>query len=104
MKDIGELHLYLGTDVVLLADVFETFRRTIMKQYKLDPAHFITAPGLSWVACLKMTQVQLELLTDPDMSMFIDMTLIGGVSAVLDPYAKANPAQCPDYNSLLKFL
>ena len=48
LQDIGDLHdLYLETDVMLLADVFETFRRTIKKQYNLDPAHFITAPGLS---------------------------------------------------------
>ena len=91
---MGDLHdLYLETDVMLLADVFETFRRTIMKQYKLDPAHFITAPGLSWTACLKLTKVQLELLRDPDMVMFIDMTMIGGVSVVLFPFARANHAQ-----------
>ena len=58
LQDIGDLHdLYLETDVMLLADVFETFRRTIKKQYNLDPAHFITAPGLSWMACLKLTGV-----------------------------------------------
>ena len=86
LKNIGGLHdLYMETDVVLLADVFETFRRSIMKKYKLDPAHFITAPGLSWVACLRMTKVKLELLTDPDMSIFIDMTMLGGFSAVLNP-------------------
>ena len=69
LKNIGGLHdLYMETDVVLLADVFETFRRSIMKKYKLDPAPFLTAPGLSWVACLKMKKVQLELLTDIDMS------------------------------------
>ena len=91
--------------VNLLADVFETFRRTIMKQYKLDPAHFITAPGLSWMACLRLTGVQLELLRDPDMLMFIDMAMIGGVSAVLHPYAKANHAGCGKevYNSNLPF-
>ena len=47
---MGDLHdLYLETDVMLLADVFETFRRTIKKQYNFDPVHFITAPGLSWI-------------------------------------------------------
>ena len=80
MKNLGEYHdIYLETDVMLLADVFETFRRSIMKKYKLDPAHFLTAPGLSWVACLKMTRVQLELFTDPDISIFINISIIGGV-------------------------
>ena len=92
------------TDVMLLADVFETFRRTIMKQYKLDPAHFITAPGLSWTACLKLTKIQLELLRDPDMVLFIDMTMIGGVSVVLFPFARANHAAFGDkYSSKFPF-
>ena len=64
---------------MLLADVFETFRKSTLDKYKLDPAHFMTAPTLSWSACLKLTKVKLELITDPDMSMFIDMSLIGGL-------------------------
>ena len=105
LKNLGGYHdIYLETDVMLLADVFETFRRSIMKKYKLDPAHFLTAPGLSWVACLKMTKVKLELLTDPDMSMFIDMAMLGGFSAVLFPFAKANHAKCGIYKPYLEFL
>ena len=69
--------LYMKTDVMLLADVFEGFGKQCLKKYKLDPAHFLTAPSLSWSACLKLTKVKLELLTDIDMSMFIDMSLIG---------------------------
>merc|ERR1711875_46051 len=84
--------------VMILADVFESFRNTTLHKYKLDPAHFMTAPSLSWSACLKKTKVKLELLTDPDMSMFIDKSLLGGISAVLIPYARANNPQCPDYN------
>ena len=100
LKNIGDLHdLYMNTDVMLLADVFESFRSTTIEKYKLDPAHFMTAPSLSWSACLKKTKVKLELLTDPDMSMFIDKSLLGGISAILSPYAKANNPQCPDYNS-----
>ena len=53
---------------MLLADVFETFRKSTMDNYKLDPAHFMTAPSISWAACLKLTKVKLELLTDIDMS------------------------------------
>ena len=75
LKNIGDLHdLYMNTDVMLLADVFEGFKTQCMKKYKLDPAHIMTAPSLSWFACLKLTKVKLELITDPDMSMFIDRT------------------------------
>ena len=89
---------------MLLADVFETFRRTIKKQYNLDPAHFITAPGLSWIAGLRLTRVQLELLRYPDMLIFVDMAMMGGVSAVLQPHARASHAECgEEYNSNLPF-
>ena len=72
-KTIGDYHdLYLKTDVVLLADVFQTFRKTCMDAYKLDPLHYYTAPGLSWDALLKHTQINLELLTDIDMHLFIE--------------------------------
>ena len=97
LKNIGEQHdLYMDTDVMLLADGFESFRNTAMENYKLDPAHFMTPPSLSWSACLKKTKVILELLTDPEVSMFIDMSLLGEKSAVLYPYARANNPQCPD--------
>ena len=77
MKNLGELHdLYMNTDVMILADVFESFKETALVKYKLDPAHFMTAPSLSWAACLRKTRVKLELLTDPDMAMFIDKPLI----------------------------
>ena len=66
--DLGDYHdLYLRTDVVLLANVFEAFRDTCLRHYKLDPAHFYTSPGLAWRTCLKCTGIRLELLTDPDM-------------------------------------
>ena len=72
----------MKSDVLLLADVFEKFREICLSYYKLYPAHFYTAPGLSWVACLKMTIVQLELFTDIYMHLFIEEGLRGGVSII----------------------
>ena len=68
LKDLGEYHgLYLKTDVILLANISEEFRKVCLKNYGLDLAHFYTAPGLAWKACLKKTRIRLELLLDPDM-------------------------------------
>ena len=73
IKTMGEYHdLYLGSDVLLLADVFESFRKTCLQYYKLDPCHYFTSPGLSWDAMLKMTKIELELMTDVDMFQFIE--------------------------------
>ena len=83
MKTLQDYHdLYLTTDVLLLADVFETFRDLSMRYYGLDPAHYYTAPGLSWDACLKMTKIRLELLTDIDMLLMFERSLRGGVSTI----------------------
>ena len=65
METFHELHdQYLLTDVILLADVFESFRAMSLENYDLDPLHYYTAPGLSWDACLKMSGIRLELITD----------------------------------------
>ena len=73
MQSLKAYHdFYLHTDTVLLADVFETFRDMCIKNYSLDPPHFYTSPGLTWQAALKMTGVKLELLTDPEMYLFIE--------------------------------
>ncbi|MES9880482.1 MAG: hypothetical protein ABW185_06320, partial [Sedimenticola sp.] len=69
VQSFGEYHdIYLKTDVLLLADCFEKFRDICINTYKLDPAQFVTSPGLSWSAALKMTKCKLELITDPNMS------------------------------------
>ena len=98
-KNMGDYHdLYLKNDVLLLADVFENFRETCLKYYKLDPAHYYTAPGLSWDACLKMSGVNLELLTDVDMYLMIEKGIRGGISTITHRYSKANNKYMKDYN------
>ena len=91
MNTMGDYHdLYLKTDVLLLDDVFEEFRRVCLENYKLDPAWYYTSPGLSaWDAALKKTEVRLELLTDIDMLLMIEKGTRGGVSIILTRYGKA---------------
>ena len=73
LKDMGEYHdLYLKSDVLLLADVFEEFRSVCLENYQLDPAWYYTSPGLAWDAALKKTKARLELLTDPDMLLMFE--------------------------------
>ena len=90
-KTLGEYSdLYCRTDVLLLADVFEMFRKTCLHQYGLDLAHYYTSPGLSWDALLKKTGIELELLTDYDQHLFIEKGMRGGISMASKRYAKAN--------------
>ena len=91
MKTMRDYHdLYLKTYVLLLADVFERFRDICLHHYELDPAWYFTAPGLAWDACLKMTQVELELLHDQDMLLMVEKGIRGGVSMISTRYGKAN--------------
>ena len=76
--------------MVLLANVFEAFRDTCLRHYKLDPAHFYTSPGLAWKACLKCTGVKLELLTDPDMLLMLEWGIKSGITQAVRKYALAN--------------
>ena len=79
---LGDYHdVYLVTDVLLLADVFDTFRGMCLKNYRLDPAHFYTAPGLAWQAALKYTGVKPELLTDYDMLLMFEKGIRGGITS-----------------------
>ena len=98
-KTIRDYHnLYLKTDVLLLADVFENFRKICLKHYKLDPIHYYTSPGLAWDACLKETGQQLELLHDYDMLMMIEQGIRGGMTHISKRYAEANNKYMRSYN------
>ena len=91
LKNMGEYHdLYLESDILLLADVFENFRKTCLEFYQLDPSRYFTSPGLSWDAMLKMTDIKLELMTDIDMFQFIEKGTRGGISYIVNRYGKAN--------------
>ena len=99
IKTMGEYHdLYLRSDVLLLTDVFENFRKTCMQYYKLDPCHYFTSPSLSWDAMLKMTNIKLELMTDVDMFLFIEKGMIGGVSYIANQYGNANNKYMKEYD------
>ena len=76
--------------MALLANVFEAFRDTCLKHYKLDPAHFYTSPGLAWKACSKHTGIRLELLTDPDMLLMFERRIRGGITQAVRKYTLAN--------------
>ena len=87
MKTLEDYHnLYNGVDVLLLADVFENFRDICIKNYNLDPVHYYTAPGLAWDAALKVTEVELELLSDMDMLLMVEKGIRGGVSTISNRY------------------
>ena len=88
MKDYHKL--YNETDVLLLADVFENFRDLCLKIYGLDPVYYYTAPGLAWDACLKMTNINLELLSDPNMLLMFEKGIRGGISMISNRYGEAN--------------
>ena len=98
-KNLGDYHnLYDQSDTLLLADVFENFRNMCIKVYELDPAHFLSAPGLAWQACLKKKEVKLELLTDVNMLLMVEKGIRGGICHVIYRYAKANNKYIKDYN------
>ena len=99
LKHLGDYHdLYVQSDTLLLADVFKNFRNTCIKVYELDPAHFLSSPGLAWQACLKKTKVKLELLTNVDMLLIVEKGIRGGICHAIYRYAKANNKHIKNYN------
>ena len=91
--------LYLKTNVILLANVFEAFRNICLSNYGLDPAHFYASPRLAWKACLKKTGICLELLLDPDMLLKFERGIRGGITESIHRWTQANnPYMGSEYN------
>ena len=88
---------YLLTDILLLADVFENFRKMALETYDLDPVHYYSLPGLSWDAMLKYTGVELELITDPDMHLMVEKSMCGGIN-ICHWYTNSNHLSMDTYN------
>ena len=106
LENLGDYHnLYVQSDTLLLADVFENFRDMCIKVYELDPAHFVSLPGLAsppglaWQACLKKTNIELELLTYYDMLLMVEEGIRGGICHSIHRYAKANNKYMKNYNN-----
>lgn len=107
VKSLGDYSdLYMKTDILLLTDVFENFREICYENYELDPLHYYTAPGLSFDAMLKHTKVNIELLTDVDMLLFIERGVCGGISQCSKRYSKANNKYMNEFdpNNETKFI
>ena len=99
LNNLGDYHdLYVRSDTLLLADVFENFRNACLNNYELDPAHFISLPGIAWQASLKKTNVELELITDYDMLLMIEDGIRGEICHAIKRYAKANNYYMKDYD------
>ena len=98
LNNLGDYHdLYVRSDTLLLADIFEKFRHAYLNNYELNPADFVSLPGLAWQACLKKTNVELELITDYDMLLMIEDGIRGGICHAIQRYAKANNKYMNDY-------
>jgi len=99
LKTLDDLHdHYVKKDVLLLCDVFEEFRNVCINNYRLDPIQYYTSPGLAHDASLKITKIELELLTDYAMFLMFESGIRGGISVIPGIYSKANNRYCGDVN------
>ena len=101
--DMADYHnLYVQTDTFLLADVFEKFRDKCIDIYGLYPSYFYSVPGLAWQACLKKTEVKLEVLTDHHMLLMIEQGIRRGMCQSTHRYAKANNKHLKNYDKSIE--
>ena len=99
IKDLGDYHdLYLQSDTLLLADVFENSRNMCLEIYKLDLAKFFSALRHAWQAALKKTKVKLDFLADIDMLLMVEKGVGGGICHSICRYAKADNKYMKDYD------
>jgi hypothetical protein len=101
-QTLGDYHdLYLKTDVLLLADVFENFIQLCLKEYKLDPTHYVSLPSFSLDAGLKFTHVKIELYHEgqEDMYTMMEKGIRGGISVISGRSAEANNPYMSSYDS-----
>ena len=99
MNNLGDYHdLYIQSDTLLLADISENFRKISLKTYEFDPAYFVSSPGFACHACLKLTGVKLQLITDINMLLMIESRMRRGVCHVMCSYAKANNKYMDNYD------
>ena len=99
MKTIKDYHnLHLKCDFLELADIFEKFRNNSLKNYGLCPSYYLSGSALSWDAMLNMTKIKLELISDPDMYIFFEKCMRGGVSCISNRYTKANNRYLKSYD------
>ena len=99
MRSMQQYHdHYLLTDVLLLADVFEYFRTSVLNTHKLDCLHFITLPSLAWAMALKHTRAKLDLITDPDAYLMLENNMRGGIASISQRYASANNQYVEGYD------
>ncbi|XP_045466456.1 uncharacterized protein LOC123675190 [Harmonia axyridis] len=100
IKSLGEYSdLYMKTDILLLADVMENFRKTALETYKLDPAWYYTMPGYTWDCMLKYTKCKLQILKDIDMVMFVERGIRGGISCCMHRLSEANNPQMDNFDT-----
>ena len=98
-ENLGDYHdLYVQSDTLLLADVFEKFKNKCTEIYELDPAHILFAPELAWQACLKKTEVKLELSTNVDILLMVEKGIRDWICHPMHRYAKANNKYMENYD------
>ena len=99
LRNLADYHdLYVQSDTLLLADIFENFSNKCIKIYELEHPHFLSALRLAWQACLKKTEVELELLTNTDMLLMIEKGIRDGICHAIHRYTKANNKYMKNYD------